>query len=104
MMKKKKLKQHVADLESKLRMARLNEEIWKDMFYRLMADLKGYCVETQIIPTEPPTIEVSQTEDDVAKYTHGITTTPPTLLFDFSEHDAKIRSEMAIEIFGGKNV
>lgn len=104
MFEKKKLKQHIAELESKLKIAESRVQAWEDMSYQFIGELKKTGVNVEIIPSESPTIEVSQTEDDVAKYTHGITTVPPTLSFDFSEHDAKIRSEMAFEILGGKNV
>ena len=89
MMKKKKLKQRIAELESRLGMAEASKETWESMFVRLMADLKGYGVKTEIIPSEPPVIEVSRTEDDVEKYVYGINTIPPTLSFDFTEHDKK---------------
>lgn len=89
-MKKKKLKQRIAELESQLGTEKSNKEIWESMFCRLMADLKGYGVKTEIIPAEPPVIEASRTEDDVAKYAHGINTAPPTLSFDFTEHDKKV--------------
>lgn len=104
MFEKKKLKQHIAELESKLEIAESRVQAWEDISYKFIGELKKTGVNVEIISAEPPTIEVSQIEGDVAKYTHGIATTPPTLSFDFSEHDAKIRSEMAFEILGGKNV
>lgn len=104
MFEKKKLKQHIAELESKLEIAESRVQAWEDISYQFIGELKKFGVNVEAILAEPTTIEASQTEDDVAKYTHGIATTPPTLSFDFSERDAKIRSEMAFEIFGGKNV
>lgn len=89
-MKKKKLKQRIAKLESELKTAKLNEKTWRDMLYRLMVDLKGYGVQTEIIPTEPPVIEVSGTEDMTAWYMLGINTVPLTLSFDFTEHDKTV--------------
>lgn len=102
-MNKKKLKKRIAELELELDVEKSNKEIWESMFVRLMADLKGYGVETQIIPAESSLIEVSRIEDDTAKFMHGINTAPPTLSFDFTEHDAKIRSEMAFDVLGGKH-
>lgn len=67
------------------------------MVYRFIADLKGYGVEAEIIPAESPVIEVSRTEDNVAKYAHGINTAPPTLSFDFTEHDGKIETKCAFK-------
>lgn len=89
-MKKKKLQQRIAELESQLRRAKSNEEIWKDMFERVIADLKGYGIKTEIIPAEPPVIEVSRMEDDKPVYAYGISTVPPTLSYDFTEHDKKV--------------
>lgn len=89
-MKKKKLKQRIVELESQLGTAKQNEEIWESMFVRLMADLKGYGVKTEIIRAESPVIDVSRTEDDTPKYIHGINTMPPTLSFDFTEHDKNV--------------
>ena len=89
-MKKKKLKQRIAELELELSLSKSSRETWESMFLRMMADLKGYGVKTEIIPAEPPVIDVSRTEDSVAKYEHGISTAPPTFLFDFTEHDKKI--------------
>lgn len=89
-MKKKKLKQRIDRLESELRSEKSNKKMWESMFVRLMADLKGYGVKTEIIPAEAPVIDVSHTEDSVAKYERGINTAPPTLSFDFMEHDKKV--------------
>lgn len=89
-MKKKKLKQRIVNLESELATARSNEEVWKSMFDRIMADLKGYGIKTEIIPAEPPVIELTKTEDAIASYGFGMTAIPPTLSFDFTERDEKI--------------
>lgn len=86
-MKKKKLKQRITELESKLGQEKSRSEAWKDISHRFISELKERGVETSIIFPERPVIEVSHTEDDVAKYAFGINTEPPTLLLDFTEHD-----------------
>ena len=47
-------------------------------------------MKTQIIFPKPPLVDVSRLEDRKTRYKHGINTTPPTLSFDFTEHDEKI--------------
>jgi len=87
--KKKKLKQRITELESKLGQEKSRSEAWKDISHRFISELKERGVEVSIILPERPAVEVSHTEDDVAKYAFGINTAPPTLLFDFTEHDKK---------------
>lgn len=102
-MKKKKLKQRIAELESQLGTEKSRAEGWEEISCRFIDELREHGVKVRIIPAKPPVIEVSRTEDDVAKYAHGINTAPTTLLFDFTEHDKNVRAEMAVEIFGGKD-
>lgn len=89
-MKKKKLKQRIAELESQLRTEKSRAQGWEDISHGFIEKLMEYGVKTEIKFPEPPVIEVSNTEDDVAKYEFGISTEPPTLLFDFTEHDKKV--------------
>lgn len=89
-MKKKKLKQRIYNLESQLVTAKLRAESWEDISNRFIEKLMEYGVKTEIKFPEPPVIEVTSTEDDVAKYAFGINTEPPTLSFDFMEHDKKV--------------
>lgn len=86
-MKKKKLKQRIAELESKLGQEKSRSEARKDISRRFINELKERGVKASIILPERPVIEASRTEDDVVKYAFGINTTPPTLLLDFTEHD-----------------
>lgn len=102
-MKKKKLKHRIAELESQLETEKSRAQAWNDIAYRFINELKEYGVRVKIIPAELPVIEVTKMEDDVAKYAHGINTAPPTLSFDFTEHDKNVRAEMAVEIFGGED-
>lgn len=86
-MKKKKLKQRITELESKLGQEKSRSEAWKDISHRFISELKERGIKVSIILPERPVIEVSRTEDDVAKYAFGINTLPPTLSFDFTEHN-----------------
>ena len=86
-MKKKKLKQRITELESKLGQEKSRSEAWKDISHRFISELKERGIKVSIILPERPVVEVSRTEDDVAKYAFRINTAPPTLSFDFTEHD-----------------
>lgn len=86
-MKKKKLKQRIKQLESQLGTEKSRAEAWEYISHCFIDGLKKHGVKTQIIFPKPPLVDASRTEDDVAKYTHGINTSPPTLSFDFTEHD-----------------
>lgn len=88
-MKKKKLKQRIANLESQLGTEKSRAEAWEYISHCFIDGLKKHGVKTQIIFPEPPLVDASQTEDDVARYVPGINTAPPTLLFDFTERDKK---------------
>ncbi len=92
-MKKKKLKQRIAQLESQLATAKLRAESWEDISHGFIEKLMEYGVKTEIEFPEPPVIETSRTEDMTAQYMFGINTEPPTLSFDFTEHDKKIYAE-----------
>lgn len=89
-MKKKKLKQRIAKLESQLVTAKSIAQAREDILYRFLRELEEYGVKTEINTPKPTVIEVSQTEDDVAKYEFGISTEPPTLSFDFTERDKRV--------------
>lgn len=102
-MKKKKLKQRIKELESQLETEKSRAQAWEDISHRFIEELMECGVRTEINFPEPPVIEVQGYEDDEKKYRFGINTEPPTLSFDFTEHDKNVRSEMAVGIFGGKN-
>ncbi len=102
-MKKKKLRKRIAELESQLGTEKSRAEAWEHILHCFIDGLKEHGVKTQIIFPEPTLIDVSRLEDRNTKYKHGINTAPPTLSFDFTEHDTKIRLETASNILGGRN-
>lgn len=89
-MKKKKLKKHIVNLELQLAAAKQRAHRWEDIYYQFIGELKKQRVNVESVSVEPTIIEVSGTEDDVAKYAYGISAAPPALSFDFSEHDKKV--------------
>lgn len=89
-MKKKKLKQRIAELELQLGQEKSRIEAWKDISHRLISELKERGVKASIILPERLVIEASRVEDDAPRYAHGINTAPPTLSFDFTEHDKTV--------------
>lgn len=97
-MKKKKLKQRIAELESQLGTEKSRAEAWEHISHCFIGELKEQGVKTELIFPKPPLFDVSRMEDTETRYKHGINTAPPTLSLDFTEHDKKIRSETAIEI------
>lgn len=92
-MKKKKLKQRIKELESQLETEKSRAQAWEDISHRFIEELRKCGVRTEINFPEPPVIETQNYEDDVKKYRFGINTEPPTLSFDFAEHDKKIYAE-----------
>ena len=89
-MKKKKLKQRIKQLESQLGTEKSRSEAWKDISHRFISELKEHGVKTTIIFPEPPLVDVSRLEDRKTRFKHGINATPPTLSFDFTEHDKTV--------------
>lgn len=96
---KKKLIARISELEEEKRRAKNNEDCWKDMIMRFVEGLHENGVEAEIVFPEPEMIKCSSLEDGwedmpgAARYIPGRTTEPPTLRFDFTEHDAKIKIE-----------
>ena len=88
-MKKKKLKQRIAELESQLGMEKSRAEAWEHISHCFIDRLKEHGVKAQIIFPKPPLVDASRMEDTETRYKHGINPTPPTLSFDFTEHDKK---------------
>lgn len=88
-MKKKKLKQRIAELESRLGEEKSRAEAWEHISHCFIDRLKEHGVKTQIIFPKPPLVDVSRLEDRKTRFKHGINATPPTLSFDFTEHDKK---------------
>ena len=102
-MRKKKLLSRISELESENARLKDNEEYWKDMIMRFAKGLHEHGVEVEIVFPEPEMINCSSLEDvgadipGVERYIPGRTTEPPRLRFDFTEHDAKIKSEIEKE-------
>lgn len=90
-MRKKKLLSRISELESEVARLKDNEEYWKDMIMRFAKGLHEHGVEVEIVFPEAPLIDCTLPEDDVAHYMPGMTTEPPTLRFDFTEHDEKVK-------------
>lgn len=88
-MKKKKLKKRIAELESQLGTEKSRVEEWEYISHCFVDGLKEQGVKTQIIFPKHPLVDVSRLEDRKTRFKHGINATPPTLSFDFTEHDKK---------------
>lgn len=91
-MRKKKLLSRISELESEVARLKDNEDYWKDMIMRFAKGLHEHGVEVEIVFPEPPKINVSTLEEK-EHYIDGRTTEPPTLRFDFKEHDEKVRNQ-----------
>lgn len=91
-MRKKKLLSRISELESEISRLKDNEDYWKDMIMRFAKGLHEYGVEAEIVFPKGPEIEAAEL-DGKPKYIYGRTTEPPTLRFDFTEHDAKVGGE-----------
>lgn len=101
-MRKKKLLSRISELESEIVRLKDNEEYRKDMIMRFVKGLHEHGVEVEIVFPEPEMINCSSLEDvgeehipGAARYIPGRTTEPPTLRFDFTEHDEKVRNDEA---------
>lgn len=92
-MRKKKLIERIYELESEVARLKDNEDYWKDMIMRFAKGLHEHGVEAEIVFPEPPKINVSTLEEK-EQYIDGRTTELPTLRFDFTEHDEKIKIEV----------
>lgn len=88
-MKKKKLKKRIAKLESQLGTEKSRAEAWEHISHCFIDELKEQGVKTELIFPKPPLVDASRMEDTETRYEHGINTAPPTLSFDFTEHDKK---------------
>lgn len=88
-MRKKKLISRISELESEIYILKLRNDYWKDMIERFTKGLHENGVEAEIVFPEPLKIDVSTLEEE-EHYIGGRTTEPPTLRFDFTEHDAKV--------------
>lgn len=94
-MRKKKLIARISELESEIYILKLRNDYWKDMVERFTKGLHEHGVEAEIAFLEPHKIDVSTLEEE-EHYMCGRTTEPPTLRFDFAEHDTKIKEETKI--------
>lgn len=95
-MRKKKLIEQIHKLEEENRRAKDCEDCWKDMAMRFTEGLHENGVEVEIVFPEPPKFEYAG-EDGKMHYISGMTTEPPTLQFDFTEHDEAIKKGVAYE-------
>lgn len=89
-MRKKKLLSRISELESEVYILKLKNDYWKDMIERFTKGLHENGVEAEIVFPDPPKIDVSTLEEK-ERYIDGRTTEPPTLRFDFTEHDEKVK-------------
>lgn len=95
-MRKKKLIEQIHRLEDENQRLKDNEDYWKDMIMRFAKGLHEHGVEVEIVFPRGPEIEVTELGGK-SKYVYGTSTEPPELRFDFTEHDAKIKSEIEKE-------
>lgn len=91
-MRKKKLLSKISELESENARLKDNEDYWKDMIMRFAKGLHENGVEVEIVFPRGPEIEVTELGGK-PKYVYGMSTEPPGLRFDFTEHDEKIKIE-----------
>lgn len=89
-MRKKKLLSKISELESENASRKYNEEFWRDKFIWIFKELNRHGVKAEIIFPKAPMIDCTLPEDDVTNYMSGMTTEPPTLRFDFTEHDKRV--------------
>ena len=88
-MRKKKLIVRISELESEVYILKLRNDYWKEMVERFTKGLHENGVEAEIVFPEPHQIDASTLEEE-EHYICGRTTEPPTLRFDFTEHDARV--------------
>lgn len=99
-MRKKKLLSRISELEAENARLKDNEEYWKDLIMQFVKGLHEHGVEVEIVFPEPEMIKCSSLEDGwenvpgAARYIPGRTTEPPTLRFDFTEHDSKAMNKL----------
>lgn len=89
-MRKKKLLSRISELESENASRKYSEEFWRDKFIWIFEELKKHGVKAEIIFPKAPMIDCTLPEDDVTHYMPGMTTEPPELRFDFTEHDERV--------------
>lgn len=95
-MRKKKLLSRISELESENSRLKDNEDYWKGLIMQFAKGLHEHGVEVEIVFPKPEMINCLSLEDvgeehvpGAERYIPGRTTTPPTLRFDFTEHDEK---------------
>lgn len=91
-MRKKKLLSRISELESENDRLKDNEDYWKDLIMQFVKGLHEHGVEVEIVFPRGPEIETTEL-DGKPKYIYGRNTEPPTLRFDFTEHDAKVTNK-----------
>lgn len=90
---KKKLIARISELESEVSRLKTNEECWKDMIMRFIEGLHENGVKVGVEFSRPQIVDAAVLEDKRTLLTHGMTTEPPTLRFDFTEHDARVMNK-----------
>lgn len=89
-MKKKELRQRIYELEKEKSEILKNEKMWNDVVKRFIKELGEYGVKAEIHFPENPLIPVLDSKG-ITKYIPGMAIEPPpTLSFDFTEHDSMI--------------
>lgn len=89
-MKKKKLKKQIAELKSRLGAEKSRAQAWENISHQFIGELNKCGIKTKIIFPQPPLVDASRMEDVNARYKRGINNEPPTLSFDFTEHDKTV--------------
>lgn len=87
-MRKKKLLSRISELESEVYVAKMSRDYWKGIVRRFVKGLHKCGVKVEIVFPESPKIEASTLEEECC--IDGRTSEPPTLRFDFTEHDAEV--------------
>lgn len=89
-MRKKKLIARISELESEVARLKDNEDYWKEMVMKFIGELHERGVKVGIEFSRPQIVDAAVLEDKRTLLTPGMATEPPTLRFDFTEHDAKV--------------
>lgn len=71
--------------------------------HEIVCESMKYGVRISYIFPEQNVVNAACLEDAQEMFIYGTNTEQPTLSFDFTEHDSKIRADMAMQIFGGRN-
>lgn len=92
-MRKKKLIARISELESEVSRLKSNKEYGKEMIMQFIDGLHEHGVEVGVEFSRPQIVDAAVLEDKRTLLTPGMTTEPPTLRFDFTEHDARVMNK-----------